>query len=182
MEYFKEVDLPSWAIIQKFCREHWDGTFSTAKVFTDRDLEYIGNIVERDVSSVLGLDVKVKTAIMFINEPHFVQDLHVDGFDPARINASNTALNLPILNCENGPMYWYAGQFFLTRSPFKTIKYLKINWKDTPTLAATKIIDKPTFVKIDVPHHIENLSDSPRLMLSIRFTQDILLENITTLS
>lgn len=182
MEYFKEIDLPSWSLVQKFCRSKWDGAFTTATVFSGVDLAYIGKLVEYDILTVLGIEVKIKTAIMFINEPNFVQDLHVDGFDPERINASNTALNLPILNCENGPMYWYDGDFVLTKSPFKTIKYLKINWQDEPTLAATKIINKPTFVKINIPHHIENRSNSPRLMLSIRFTKDILLENIPSIS
>ena len=182
MEYFKEIDLPSWSLVQKFCRSKWDGAFTTATVFSGVDLAYIGKLVEYDILTVLGIEVKIKTAIMFINEPNFVQDLHVDGFDPERINASNTALNLPILNCDNGPMYWYDGDFVLTKSPFKTIKYLKINWQDEPTLAATKIINKPTFVKINIPHHIENRSNSPRLMLSIRFTKDILLENIPSIS
>ena len=182
MEYFKEIDLPSWTIIQQYCLSKWDGAFTTAKIFADSDLEYIGGIIEHDIESVLGMSVKVKTAIMFINDANFVQDLHVDGFDPARTNASNTALNLPILNCDNGPMSWYDGDFFLTRSPFKTIKYLKINWNSEPKLAVTKVINRPTFVKINIPHHIENQSDSPRLMLSIRFVKDILLENIPPVS
>jgi len=178
MEYFKEIDLPNWNLIQKFCLSKWNGTFTTAKVFADEDLAYISNLVESNILTTLGAIVKVKTAIMFINDANFVQDLHVDGFNLARINASNTALNIPILNCETGPMFWYAGDFFLTKSPFNTIKYLKINWNSEPVLAATTIINKPTFVKINVPHHIENRSDSPRLMLSIRFVKDILLENI----
>jgi hypothetical protein len=182
MEYFKEIDLPSWTIIQQYCLSKWDGAFTTAKIFADSDLEYIGSVIEHDIASVLGMSVKVKTAIMFINDANFVQDLHVDGFDPARTNASNTALNLPILNCENGPMSWYDGDFFLTRSPFKTIKYLKINWNSEPKLAVTKVINRPTFVKINIPHHIENQSNSPRLMLSIRFVKDILLENIPPVS
>ena len=182
MEYFKEINLPHWQAIRKFCLNRWDGQFTTAKVFTGSELNYIGSMVESDISTVLGVNVKVKTAIMFINDANFVQDLHVDGFDVNRINASNTALNLPILNCENGPMYWYDGDFVLTKSPFKTIKYLKINWQSEPRLAATKIINKPTFVKINIPHHIENQSSNPRLMLSIRFTKDILLENIPPIS
>jgi len=182
MEYFKEIDLPSWPAVQEFCRSKWDGAFTTAKVFSGQDLDHIGKLVQQDILAVLGIKVKVKTAIMFINDANFVQDLHVDGFDPERVNASNTALNLPILNCENGPMSWYEGDFFLTKSPFKTIKYLKINWKTDPVLAVTKIINKPTFVKINIPHHIENQSASPRLMLSIRFTKDILLENIPSIS
>lgn len=182
MEYFKEVNLPSWPFIQKFCRSKWDGKFTTATVFTGKDLAYIGKLVERDIQSQFGFNVKIKTAIMFINDANFVQAMHIDGFDLNRVNTSNTALNLPILNCEHGPMYWYEGDFFLTKSPVKTIKYLEINWKDEPRLAATKIINKPTFVRINIPHYIENQSSDPRLMLSIRFTKDVLLENIPSIS
>jgi hypothetical protein len=182
MEYFKEIALPSWPAVQEFCLSKWDGKFTTAKVFSGEELTYISNLVNQDIADTLRLDVKVKTAIMFINNANFVQDLHVDGFDPARTNSANTALNLPILNCDNGAMSWYAGDFFLTNSPSKTIKYLKINWNNTPLLAATKIINRPTFVKINIPHHIQNNSASPRLMLSIRFVNDILLENIPTVS
>jgi hypothetical protein len=178
MEYFKEINLPIWPAVQEFCLSKWDGKFTTAKTFSGEDLAYISNLIEHDIAATLGFDVKVKTAIMFINDANFVQDLHVDGFDIQRTNASNTALNLPILNCETGPMSWYNGDFFLTKSPFKTIKYLKINWREEPKLVATKVIDKPTIVKINIPHHIENQSDSPRLMLSIRFINDIPLENI----
>ncbi len=182
MEYFKEVNLPNWAILQDFCLSKWDGEFTTANVFAGDDLSYIGQLIENDILTVLGTSVKIKTAILFINEANFVQDMHVDGFKPDRINAADTALNLPILNCEHGPMSWYSGNFFLTGSSSNTIKYLKINWQDAPTLAATKIINKPTFVRINIPHHIENRSNSPRLMLSIRFVKDILLENIPAIS
>lgn len=182
MEYFKEINLPNWPAVQEFCLSKWDGKFTIAKTFSGEDLSYIGNIVQQDIADTLGLDVKIKTAIMFINNANFVQDLHIDGFDVERINASNTALNLPILNCETGLMSWYDGDFFLTKSPFKTVKYLKINWREEPKLVATKIINSPTLVKINIPHHIENRSDSPRLMLSIRFVKDILLENISPVS
>lgn len=182
MEYFKEINLPNWPAIQEFCLSKWDGKFTTAKTFSGEDLSYIGNIVQQDIADTLGLDVDVKTAIMFINDANFVQDLHIDGFTVERVNASNTALNLPILNCETGSMNWYDGDFFLTKSPFKTIKYLKINWREEPKLVATKIVNRPTLVKINVPHHIENRSNSPRLMLSIRFVKDILLENMPVIS
>lgn len=182
MEYFKEIDLPNWSAIQEFCRSKWDGKFTTATVFSGEDLIYIGKLVESDILDTLGFDVKIKTAIMFINDAYFIQDLHIDGFDPERVNASNTALNVPILNCEISPMSWYNGNFFLTKSPSKAIKYLKINWQSKPELVSCKVINKPTFVRINIPHHIENKSNSPRLMLSIRFTKDIPLENIPPVS
>jgi len=173
MEFYKEINLPSWPLIQEFCRKKWHGKFTTSQTFTGGDLFFIGSLLSRDIKQELGLDVQIKTAIMFINEPRFLQDLHVDGFSVERINSSNTALNVPILNCDNGPMTWYDGKFNLTESPHNTIKYLKINWEEEPTIAEHKIINKPTIVKIDIPHHIENQSDEPRLMLSVRFKKDI---------
>jgi hypothetical protein len=173
MEYFKEVHIPNWATIQSYCISKWDGKFTTSVSFLNEELAYLGSLLESDVKQQLGLTVKIKSAIMFINDARFVQDLHIDGYTIERKNASNTALNLPILNCESGPMMWYSGDFYLTKSPSNTIKYLKINWTTEYKLAATKIINKPTLVCINIPHHIENQSDSPRLMLSVRFTPDI---------
>jgi hypothetical protein len=72
-------------------------------------------------------------------------------------------------------MKWYSGDFYLTESPHKTIKYLKINWTTNPAVAVEKIINKPTLVKINIPHHVENQCDAPRLMLSVRFKEDILI-------
>jgi hypothetical protein len=175
MKYFKEIDLPSWGLVQKFCLDRWDGTFTFAKIFADDDLSYIRNLVERDILEVLGIKVRVKSAIMFINDANYAQKLHVDGSTVDRINDNNTALNIPILNCDSGYMSWYSGDFFLTigQSKTKGLDYLKINWSTEPCLAVTKIINKPTIVKIDIPHHAENKSDSPRLMLSVRFAPNI---------
>ncbi len=173
MEFFKEVNIPSWEAIQTYCRSKWDGKFTTSYSFVGEELSYLGSLLEKDIKDELGHIAKIKSAIMFINQSRFVQDMHVDGFDIARLNASNTALNLPILNCDTGPMMWYDGEYYLTKSPYKTIKYLKLNWTKGPNLVCKKIINKPTLVKIDIPHHIENQSDSPRLMLSVRFSPDI---------
>ena len=173
MEYYKEINLPNWEKIQKFCLEKWTGKFTVSQTFQGDQLLYIGLLLKKDVKEVLGIDVKVKTAIMFINEPRFVQDMHIDGFQIDRANASNTALNLPILNCETGLMKWYSGEFYLTESPHKSIKYLKINWTTEPKVAVEKIINRPAIVKINIPHHIENQCDLPRLMWSVRFTEDI---------
>jgi hypothetical protein len=173
MEFFKEVNIPSWQAIQAYCQSKWDGEFTTSYSFLGDELAYLGSMLEPDIKQELGHTAKIKSAIMFINQSGFVQDMHIDGFDLARINASNTALNLPILNCDKGPMSWYNGEYYLTKSPHNTIKYLKLNWTTGPDLVCKKIINKPTLVKINVPHHIENQSDFPRLMLSVRFTPDI---------
>lgn len=173
MELYKEINIPSWGTIQEFCQSKWNGKFSSSISFVGEDLAYLGSLLEPEVKVELGKDVKIKSAIMFINQPGFVQDMHIDGFTIKRINASNSALNLPILNCEQSPMKWYDGKYYLTESDHNTIKYLKLNWTEGPELACTKIINRPTLVKINVPHHIENHSSGPRLMLSVRFNPDI---------
>jgi hypothetical protein len=175
MEYFKEIELPSWSLVQKFCLDRWDGAFTSAKILADDDLSYISSLVEPDILDVLGISVKVKTAIMFINAANFTQNMHVDGATVDRFKANNTALNIPILNCDAGYLSWYSGDFFLTLGQARTkgLGYLKLNWKTEPELAVTKIINKPTLVKIDIPHHATNSSNSPRIMLSVRFIQDI---------
>ncbi len=173
MDYYKEVNIPSWQTIQLYCQSKWNGEFTTSYSFLGEELAYLGSLLEPEIQQELNHTATIKSAIMFINPPEFVQDMHVDGFEISRRNSSNTALNLPILNCETGPMFWYGGEYFLTKSPHNTIKYLKLNWTSGPTLECQKIIDKPTLVKINIPHHIENQSDKPRLMLSVRFNPDI---------
>jgi hypothetical protein len=171
MDYFKEVQLTNWQQIQEYCIAKWDGTFSSAKVFKGQDLLDIATLLCPDFT------YKVKTAIMFINQGNFKQDMHIDGFTVERKGASNTALNIPILNCNQGPMFWYDGKYQLSNHDMNGLGYLKLNWSDGPNLVATKIIDSPTIVRINVPHHIENNSSNPRLMLTVRFVEDIPLDN-----
>ena len=178
MEYFKPVTLSSWSVIQKICLNAWDGQFTMAKVFSGPELETISKLIAKDILDTYKIQTRVKTAIMFINDAHFVQDMHVDGFKVDRKGASNTALNVPILNCEHCPMHWYNGSYVLEENPGFGLGYLKLKWEYEPVKVASVIVDNPMFVKIDVPHRIENLNSTPRLMLSVRFVEDILLENI----
>ena len=173
MVYFKEISIPSWGIIQSFCIEKWNGEFKSAHVFTGDELCYISDLILNDLKTVHSITATVKSAVLFINKPGYVQGMHVDGFRLDRAGASNSALNLPILNCNESPMYWYDGAYQLSKSDTSAIDYLKINWQSTPTLVATQVINVPTVVKIDTPHHVENKSSGPRLMLSIRFETDL---------
>lgn len=173
MEFFKEVNISNWKAVQEYCLSKWDGKITKPIVFEGEPLEHLGSLLESNIKDELDLTVKIKTAIMFINKPHSKQNLHVDGFELERTKACNSALNLPILNCNKGPMFWYNGEYYLSKSTSNSLKYLTINWTTKPRLVCTKIIDKPTLVKIDIPHRTENQGDSPRLMLSVRFTPDI---------
>jgi len=168
MEYFKETHIEDWKTIQEFCIASWNGEFTDSKVFQGAELEYLTSIIEANVAPF-----KVKSILMFINRPGFVQDIHVDGFKVSRKNSSNTALNIPIQNCNESPMIWYKGNYSLSESTSNTIKYLNVNWTSGPDVDVVHVIDKPTIVRINTPHRIENHSNAPRLMLSVRFTQDL---------
>lgn len=179
MEYFKHINLPSWPMLQKFCHESWDKTFTQVHIFKGLDIRYIAQLVEKDLLQLLGQQYKVKSAIMFINDAYFEQEIHIDGFNIDRKDASNTALNIPILNCETSPMFWLDGKYKLKQQDTQMpLSYLQLDWETEPTIVANAVINQPTVVRIDVPHCIKNLTDSPRLMLSIRFVNDIPLVNI----
>lgn len=175
MEFFKEVNIRSWETIQTFCSSKWDGNSTIPLSIVDNDLAYLASLIEPEIMRELGSNVKVKNAIMFISPPNYTQNMHVDGYKIDRVRSSNTALNLPILNCDSGLMMWYDGEYFLEESKGKPnqLKYLKLNWTGVPRLVCSKVINKPTVVKIDTPHQVVNQSPAPRLMLSVRFNQDI---------
>jgi len=115
-----------------------------------------------------------KGAILFGNGPGQSAGIHIDGYSLERKNASNFALNIPILNCEQGYMNWYDGAYDLVEDKTKEgLKLLKIHWKEEPKIIERALINEPTLVKVNVPHNVENLSNQQRLMLSIRFVPDL---------
>ena len=86
MDYFKEVNIPCWTTIQAYCQSKWNGEFTTSYSFLNEELAYLGSLLEPEIQQELGHTAKIKSAIMFINPPRFVQDMHVDGYDIKRIN------------------------------------------------------------------------------------------------
>lgn len=152
-----------------------------SKVFEQKDKDFmlfVFNALQKPLREN-GFGVMLpKGGILFGNDPGAVMGIHIDGYSMDRKNASNFAINIPILNCEQGYMNWYSGAYELTETKTKEgLKHLKINWKEEPVIAERAIIDSPTIVRVNIPHNVENLSDKRRLMLSIRYVPDLALLN-----
>lgn len=141
-------------------------------VLKNDELRWVNTIVTPALSAVTGRRYQVKSAIIFGQEPGNVQGIHVDGFRKDRQDASNWALNIPIAAVGN--MQWFSGDFDLSEeSTEQGLKYLQIKWQTGPKEIANTAIDQPTIVRIDIPHQVTNVSQSRRLILSVRFNPDI---------
>lgn len=167
MPLYKSVAIPNWQQIQE--------KFSyLAKPRAEKDWIYLLDKFEiAELSKLLPTfeERKIKSALAFGQGPLDSQEIHVDGYGVNRTRASNAALNIPIVS--KGKMTWYHGRYSLEEASTSKVRYLKLNWLDTPTVQDSIIVDSPYVVKIDVPHNVVNLDNSIRVILSIRFSPDI---------
>ena len=113
-----------------------------------------------------------RTCILFSRGGDIAQDIHIDCTAADNLEIVDCALNFPIENCNNY-MYWYQGQYnILTKEHmgpdnFKR-KYVALEWTTAPQIIDKTIIDKPTLVKVSVPHNVEHVP-SHRKLLTFRF-------------
>lgn len=185
MTHYSRIDLGSaWVEIQNYILEKvipHEPADLVSKTFGLYDKEFmytIYNLLNVPLA-MHGFPNRIpKGAILFGNGPGQSAGIHIDGYSLERKNASNFALNIPILNCEHGYMNWYDGEYELEEDKTKEgLKLLKIEWKEEPKIIERALINEPTLVKVNVPHNVENLSNQQRLMLSIRFVPDLALLN-----
>ena len=175
MLLYKHIELPAWpAIIERFQELMPNVVKQQTHACTHEDKIWLADMLEPAVESILGYQLKLKSAIVFAQGPGSIQEVHVDGFGIDRKGASNWALNIPIANCYHGEMIWYSGKFHLSETAnIQGLKYLVLNWDEEQQIQQSIVVDKPTVVKIDVPHQVINHGNNRRLMLSVRFTPDI---------
>ncbi len=174
MLLYKHVDIVTWPIIKvRFQHLLPDVVGQKSYTLKGEELAWVGSMLCNQVKKITGRDHQIKSAIVFAQAPENVQELHVDGFTVNRAGASNWALNLPIT--EVGEMLWYGGKFHLSETANgEGLKYLQLNWDEEHTVIESAMIDRPTIVRVDVPHQVINQSkDQRRLILSARFTPDI---------
>jgi hypothetical protein len=175
MLLYKHIDLVSWgSIVERFQNLMPYVVKNQTYTCTQEDKIWLAGILEPAVESVMGRKLKLKSAIIFAQGASSIQEVHVDGFGIDRKGASNWALNIPIANCEQGEMIWYSGKFHLGETAtIQGLHYLVLNWDEEQQIQESIVVDRPTIVKIDIPHQVINHSDKRRLMLSVRFTPDI---------
>jgi len=175
MDLFKPITLSNWAGIRERYKDQMLDVEGDRLIELDiADIEWLEQQLLQDVENFVDKPLRIKTAIIFGQSASNVQGTHVDGFARKRYGASNWALNIPVFNCDQGEMIWYAGDYILKPATNTSkIGYQRIIWITPTSPAASKIIDAPTIVKVDVPHQVINHSDQRRVMLSVRFTPDL---------
>ena len=117
--------------------------------------------------------------------PRGKMNIHIDGSleDPytisyGKVNVKSVyGLNIPVMNYKNAYMKWYD---YNDKSNWKDDyvepRDLLFNSKGGVPIDSSKcvvvdqtIIDRPTVVRTDIPHSVDNPNDGVRLVLSIRF-------------
>jgi hypothetical protein len=83
-------------------------------------------------------------------------------------------LSIPILNYENTEISFYEGNYTKSRIQDDLGYYDAPNWEGASTLAESAIINTPMLVNMDVPFSLKNQSDSPSIVLNLRFNPSLL--------
>jgi hypothetical protein len=131
------------------------------------DIRFIGNLLKGR------FDIKIFNGLIFTSRPYEKQVIHVDA--TVRSHGYYTALNIPILNCEHGLMTWLSGDF-VEKTLFlpNGINYNKIDLENSKLVPVyEKNINTPHIVRTDVPHYVTNNSPQLRIMLSLRFKENL---------
>jgi hypothetical protein len=124
--------------------------------------------IKLDITEFLGLEVQ--RFVLIQAAPNAVGRIHTD-WRPANYG-DQLALNIPLLNCENSTtslwksdytppvQYTDNGQPYNFYDPNRCVK-----------IAEFKLI-YPTIFRTDLPHSVDNPSNTVRKAISIRFKQD----------
>jgi hypothetical protein len=176
MKYFEKIELDTWDTVR-------DGLIHLKDEMTKYETRPVDAttkawLTEQLASAMAGITGKqhtVSSALIFALPAGQSGTLHVDGNDPLRKDHPNSALNIPLYNCDHNQMSWYSGSYELLAKVGDTgIKYLDMLWLDEPVEVCTTVIDTPTLVRVNVPHNVRNNSDDLRLVISVRFNPDII--------
>jgi len=177
MKYLCPITITKWQAIQdKFKDKVLLFADKRALILSAEEREWVAGQILVDINTFTGLEHKVANGIIFIQPPKTKGIIHVDGIKPAREGHPNWALNIPITSSD-AEMSWYEGAYTLKTEDNRGLAYLDIIWHHGPDLAKTIKVDRPIIVNIDTPHSVTNFSNHTRLILSIRFSPDLLITN-----
>lgn len=173
--YHLKVNLPNFEKIQNYfstiVKNNDDINDNKIIWLTDTDVEWLNRHI--DLTHITKKNNKIIGAFLFIVKPNNnPTDYHIDGTD-IDINLPKWALNIPIINCENGEMLWADGDYDIVKKEENGIPWLEVVWNTDPIIVQSFIIDSPSIVKIDVPHKVINHKNCTRIMLTVRFAPDL---------
>jgi len=156
------------------------------------DAQWITENILPDIEKYTGKKHNLHKAVLFAQGPQSYPQEHVDGFWPPKPDAIVWSLNIPIINCEQGEMIWYGGEFELTTiedapdydggyvptnpTDQKKQNSIKIEWHTDKHVIQRLVIDQPTIVKVDIPHQVVNASNQVRKLLAVRVSPNLIMQ------
>lgn len=124
-----------------------------------------------EINGMIGFR-RVTICRFFVTPPKRRLGVHVD----KDLSDKSYALNIPILvDNKNHNMKWYSYNDEVTYSHDEMYNNsVTPKFTEKLVLEETQTIIEPTFVKVGIFHEVNNFSDKPRIMLSIRFTDSFI--------
>lgn len=118
----------------------------------------------------------VRSCMLFHRPGNYPQPLHIDCNNDDPPELIKCAINIPLLNCDDSYMEWYAGHYSTTvhsalGTDGRTRKFIDLAWQDGPELLDRTVIDQPTLVRVNVPHKVSTTSQT-RSLITLRFVDN----------
>lgn len=115
------------------------------------------------------LDMEVGHSVLIVAAPMKRSQIHID----YRANNLKLALNIPLRNCENSiteiwNCYENRPEYSLTSIGVPYNGYQKENCEKITEFR----LSRPVIFNTKIPHSVTNLSNHPRLAISLRFRED----------
>lgn len=117
---------------------------------------------------------KIKSLRIFHMQPGYKTDLHID-YDQWLSIIPRYALNIPIFGCEDSCVEFYRNLGDHSQLSNDTVGvggYLYPTDMSMVFHSSTLSMLRPTMIRIDVPHLVDNFSDHERKILSVRFFEE----------
>jgi hypothetical protein len=173
MSYVIPVKISAWQQIKDFYKsrtisqrlEPYNGLSELSSLLND-DILTIAKNKDRYYEIVAG-------TLSYYKSNHSGHIL-IAAFPPDWKGYPTWGLSIPILNYENTEISFYEGNYTKNRIHDDLGYYDAPIWEDTPTLVESVIINTPMLVNMDVPFSLKNQSDSPSIVLNLRFNPSLL--------
>jgi hypothetical protein len=179
---FAELALTDLPLVDTFVYPEGLGSYQGSPSFSYVSCDYISDVLKDQLARV---NLKIFAAVLFKKSPGIKNALHKDlALINKKWNVWHCAVNWNLFNSESR-MSWYSisqkeiwpkvidtsEPYFLSGIHYGFPGNRITNVKSVTLIESTSLL-KPALVRTDVPHQIENLDNTDRWSLSIRFTEN----------
>jgi hypothetical protein len=173
-DYYKSITITNQeAIVDRYKHLISNANTLHAMKIPKEDWAWISEQLGNDITNITGKQHSIREVNVFFQVGGHRRGIHVDGWRTGVVDLK-WAVNIPLVNCQDSVMTWYAGDHTLSvRLNPVGLPFLYINWATDPVEVASASIRNPIIVAVDKPHTVKNNSENPRCSISIRFTPEI---------